>query len=77
MVADRNAGEDLLGRSDRDWTVVYATALKDGPQVGYKTISGRIPPKTSIRRADVAAALLATVSDPTAIKQTRTIAGQA
>lgn len=27
MLADKNAGEELLTRSDLDWTIVYATSL--------------------------------------------------
>jgi len=58
VIKDKKAGEELLRQSDLDWTIVYASLLKDGPLSGsvevlpvgaMRRISDRIS------RADVAA----------------------
>jgi uncharacterized protein YbjT (DUF2867 family) len=58
VIKDKKAGEELLRQSDLDWTIVYASLLKDGPLSGsvvvlpvgaMRRISDRIA------RADVAA----------------------
>ena len=75
MVADRHVGEALVKGSDLDWTLVYASRLKDGPRAGYKLLPGKVPMTASITRADVAAALVAAVDDPSAVRQVRNVAG--
>jgi len=58
VIKDKKAGEELLRQSDLDWTIVYASLLKDGPLSG----SVEVLPVGAIRRisdrisrADVAA----------------------
>lgn len=75
MVADRHVGEALVKGSDLDWTLIYASRLKDGPRAGYKLLPGKVPMNASITRADVAAALVAAVDDPSAARQVRNVAG--
>jgi uncharacterized protein YbjT (DUF2867 family) len=61
-IADKKAGEELLRRSDLDWTIAYPGRLTDGTATG----SVRVLPQgakrgisESISRADVAAWLVA------------------
>ena len=75
MIADRHVGEALVKRSDLEWTVIYASRLKDGPRAGYEILSGNVPMNATITRADVAAALIAAVDDPGAVRQVRNVAG--
>ena len=62
---DKAAGEEQIHRSGLEWTVVYPTALFDGPETGrvrageHLALSG-FP---RISRADVAAFLLGQVGD--------------
>jgi NAD(P)H-binding len=74
IVTDETAGEMLLKRSDVDWTIVYASGLTDGPRPrGYRTVEGSLTEVGTISRADLAAALLLTVSDATSIRQNRVV----
>ena len=34
LIKDKSAGEQLLRQSDLDWTIIYASVLKDGPASG-------------------------------------------
>ena len=34
VIKDKSAGEQLLRQSDLDWTIIYASLLKDGPVSG-------------------------------------------
>src|SRR5207245_10527946 len=34
VIRDKSAGEQLLRQSDLDWTIIYASVLKDGPISG-------------------------------------------
>jgi uncharacterized protein YbjT (DUF2867 family) len=57
MIKDKSAGEQLLRQSDLDWTIIYASALKDGPVSGSVEVlpegaKRRISDRIS--RADVA-----------------------
>ena len=73
-VADKTAGETLLKRSDLDWTIVYATRLTDEPRTGrYRTVEGTMTGVGTISRADVADALLSTLSDRTSVRQSRVV----
>ena len=74
MVADKTAGETLLKRCDVDWTIVNATRLTDEPRSsGYRTVEGTLTGVGTISRADVANALLSTLSDPTSVRQSRVV----
>jgi uncharacterized protein YbjT (DUF2867 family) len=58
LIKDKSAGEEILRRSELDWTIVYASLLTDGPADGSVTVipegaKRRMPEKIS--RADVAA----------------------
>jgi putative NADH-flavin reductase len=62
---DKEAGEKILRESNIDWTLVYATTLKDGPLTGRYRAGEHLElhglPRIS--RADVAQFLLAQVDD--------------
>src|SRR5260370_42517671 len=34
VIKDKSAGEQVLRQSDLDWTIIYASVLKDGPVSG-------------------------------------------
>ena len=74
MVADKTAGERLLKRSDVDWTIVYASRLTDGPRTsGYRTVDGTLTDVGTISRADLADALVSTLSDATSVRESRMV----
>lgn len=74
VVGDKTAGEMLLKRSDVDWTIVYASRLTDGPRTGdYRVVDGTLTSMGSISRADLADALLSTLSDATSVRQSRVV----
>jgi len=69
MVEDKSAGEELLKHSDIDWTIVYATRLTEGPRNGgHHTVDGTLTDVGSISRAELADALISTVSDATSVR---------
>ena len=58
MIKDKTAGEQLRRQSDLDWTIVYASVLKDGPASGSVAVvddGARRGLSQRIARADVAA----------------------
>jgi uncharacterized protein YbjT (DUF2867 family) len=58
VIKDKSAGEQLLRRSDLDWTIVYASLLNDGPANGSVTVLPEHAKRSmseKISRADVAA----------------------
>ena len=58
MLKDKSAGEDLLRQSDLDWTIVYASALSNGPVTGSAVVlpdDAKRGMSEKISRADVAA----------------------
>ena len=74
IVTDKTAGETLLRRSDVDWTIVYATRLTDEPRSGgYRTVEGTLTGVGTISRADLADALLSTLSDANSVRQSRVV----
>ncbi len=73
IVADKTAGEALLQRADIDWTIVYATRLTDKPRSGYRTVEGTLTGVGTISRIDLADALLSTLPDATAVRQSRVV----
>jgi uncharacterized protein YbjT (DUF2867 family) len=61
MLKDKSAGEEMLRRSDLEWTIAYASMLSDGPVNGSVAVlpegaKRRLSEKIS--RADVAAWML-------------------
>jgi uncharacterized protein YbjT (DUF2867 family) len=78
MIKDKSAGEKALRESDLDWTIVYASALTDGPPSGSVVVltEGR---KWSlshrIARADVAAWLVQAATSPQTSRRSVSITG--
>src|SRR5712692_5286191 len=67
MIKDKSAGEKALRESDLDWTIVYATALTDGPAGGpvvVLTEGRKWSLSQRIARADVAAWLVQAATSP-------------
>ncbi|HEY7634464.1 MAG TPA: SDR family oxidoreductase [Gemmatimonadales bacterium] len=71
VYADKAAGEEVLQRSQLDWTLVYPVALTNGPRTGRYQVGERLALKglPRVSRADLAAFLLAQVEDPTYIRK--------
>jgi putative NADH-flavin reductase len=67
--ADMGRMEELLRRSDVDWTVVRPPRLTDGPATGrYRLAVGHhLRGARTISRADLAAAMLQLVGDPASV----------
>ena len=58
MLKDKSAGEEMLRRSDLEWTIVYASILSDGPASGSVAVlpeGAKRGLSQKISRADVAA----------------------
>jgi uncharacterized protein YbjT (DUF2867 family) len=58
VVKDKSAGEQILRRSDLDWTIVYASLLTDGPADGSVVVlpeGAKHRMSQKISRANVAA----------------------
>jgi uncharacterized protein YbjT (DUF2867 family) len=58
MLKDKSAGEEMLRRSDLEWTIVYASLLSDDPASGSVVIvpeGAKRGMSQKISRADVAA----------------------
>jgi len=74
--ADMARMEQVLHRSDVDWTVVRPPRLTDGPATGrYRiAVNGRLRRGSSISRADLAAAMLRLLDDPRAVRATVDVA---
>jgi putative NADH-flavin reductase len=73
---DMRRMEDLLAASDRDWTVFRPPYLTNGASTGRYRIAVDSPLSRarSVSRADLAAAMLATVKDPALSRHAVTIA---
>jgi len=65
VCADMRAGEAEVQSSDLDWTIVRPPALANGPAAGhYRTAIDRsLPRGFRVRRADLAACMLALAGD--------------
>lgn len=61
---DHQAQEAIVEQSPLDWTIVRAAVLKDDPATGHYTATNT-GPNTRINRADIAAALVDQLDDPT------------
>jgi uncharacterized protein YbjT (DUF2867 family) len=67
MLKDKGAGEEMLRRSDLDWTIVYASILRDGPAGGPVAVlpdGAKRRMSERISRADVAAWMVKAATDP-------------
>ena len=61
MLKDKNAGEEMLRRSDLEWTIVYASMLSDAPAGGSVVVlpdGAKRGLSQKISRADLAAWLV-------------------
>jgi len=78
MAADDVAGVKILERSGLDWTIVFATLLKNKPRAGYHLVGLDEPvtAKNSINRADAADCLLAALDDRATVRQSFLITGR-
>ena len=79
LIKDKSAGEQLLRKSDLDWTIVYASTLADGPATGSTVLpeGSNWSMSQRIARADVAAWLLRAATSPETSRRTVSITGQA
>ena len=67
MLKDKNAGEELLRRSDLEWTIVYASVLSNGPTTGSVLVlpdDAKRGMSEKISRADVAAWMVEVATSP-------------
>lgn len=73
---DMRRMEQILAASDRDWTVFRPPRLTNGPLTGHaRTAVGKpLPGGWRVSRADLAAAMLAGISDPATVRQAVAIA---
>jgi uncharacterized protein YbjT (DUF2867 family) len=66
MLKDKGVGEEMLRRSDLDWTIVYASILRDGPAGGSVALlpdGAKRRMSERISRADVAAWMVQAATD--------------
>ena len=66
MLKDKSAGEDMLRRSDLEWTIAYASVLSDAPASGSVVVlpeGARRRLSERISRADVAAWMVQAATD--------------
>jgi putative NADH-flavin reductase len=78
VLDDQRAGVELITHTALNWTVLYATALTNGPLTRkYRTVAPneKITLKYHISRADMAQALLDAVTNNTFRKQLAVISG--
>jgi putative NADH-flavin reductase len=71
LYRDKEAGEELLRRSDLDWTLVYPTGLVDGPATGRYRVGERLALRgfPRIARGDLANFLVCQIEDTTYVKK--------
>jgi putative NADH-flavin reductase len=75
MLKDKSAGEEMLRRSDLDWTIGYASILSDGPASGSVAVlpeGAKRGLSEKISRADVAAWM---VESATGVQHSRNSVG--
>jgi len=77
VTKDDLAGAKLLEGSMLDWTIVYATLLKNKPRAGFRLVDAdeTVTAKNHVNRADVAACLLDLLDDRKTIRQSLLITG--
>ena len=71
IYADKLAGDELIRKSDLDWTIVLPTKLHDGPLTRNYRTGERLPMKgmASISRADTAHFMLDRINDRASIRK--------
>jgi len=71
IYADKLAGDEMIRKSDLDWTIVLPTKLHDGPLTRTYRSGERLPIKgmPSISRADTAHFMLDRINDRASIRQ--------
>jgi putative NADH-flavin reductase len=71
VCADMRHAEAVVEGTDLDWTIVRPPALSDGPATGrYRTaVESNLPHGFRVSRADLAACLLALISDPATVRR--------
>ncbi|MCO8274305.1 SDR family oxidoreductase [Actinoplanes sp. TRM 88003] len=74
--ADMRHMEELVQATDLDWTIVRPPRLINAPATGnYRTaINQNVPRASVITRADLAAHILHTLTDPTTVRATTSVA---
>jgi hypothetical protein len=66
MIKDKSAGEQVLRKSELDWTIAYASPLSDAPASGSVVVLAEDAKRTmsqKISRADVATWLVQAAVD--------------
>ena len=78
IAKDDLAGVKLLEASKLDWTVVYATLLKNKPEAGFRLVGQdeTVTAKNHINRAGVAECLLGALDDRATVLQSLLITGR-
>lgn len=75
VLEDSQGSVDLIRSSDRDWTIVRAPPLKDGPRTGkYGSGTMRLGPRATVSCSDVADFLLKQVGDGAYVRQAPMVA---
>jgi len=71
IYADKLAGDELIRKSDLDWTIVLPTKLHDGPLTRNYRSGERLPIQgmPSISRADTAHFMLDCINNPASIRK--------
>ncbi len=71
IYTDKEKGEEILKRSDRDWTLVYPAGLTNGPRTGNYRFGEHVELRgfPTISRADVADLMLRAVTDPAMVRR--------
>ena len=70
---DKNIVEPEIRSSGLEWTLLRPTRLTNGPLTGRYTVDAARPVKTSVSRADVAAAMLRAVEEHCWMGEARTV----
>jgi putative NADH-flavin reductase len=71
LMIDKKAGEDILRTSALDWTLVYPTALTNGPKTGRYRFGEQVELRglPTVSRSDVADLILKQLSEAASIRK--------
>ena len=71
LYADKVIGEDLISRSDLDWTIIQPAQLTNGPLTGSYRVGEELRPRgiPTISRADVAHFILRELQAPAYVRK--------